>query len=95
MMQLNGGKYGVNGEQRLFSAEVHRAMWTPYTMIPEYGTSEYKTHFSGYGLGWRLMDVKGYLQVGHTGGLAGIVTQVTLLPEPDQTIRRWRGLCRD
>jgi hypothetical protein len=56
-------------------------MWSPYTIIPVNTTSEYKTHFSGYGLGWGLRDVKGYLQVGHTGGLAGIVTQVTLLPE--------------
>ena len=41
----------------------------------------YNTHFSGYGLGWFLNDVKGYKQVSHTGGLEGIVTQVTLLPE--------------
>jgi hypothetical protein len=32
-------------------------------------------------LGWFLSDVKGYKQVTHTGGLEGIVTQVTLLPE--------------
>ena len=32
-------------------------------------------------LGWGLSDVVGYKQVGHTGGLAGIVTQVTLIPE--------------
>ncbi|MCC5648224.1 DUF3471 domain-containing protein, partial [Nostoc sp. CHAB 5824] len=32
-------------------------------------------------LGWFLSDVKGYKQATHTGGLAGIVTQVTLLPE--------------
>jgi hypothetical protein len=32
-------------------------------------------------LGWGLSDVKGYLQATHTGGLAGIVTQVTLIPE--------------
>jgi hypothetical protein len=32
-------------------------------------------------LGWFLSDVKGYKQVTHTGGLAGVVTQVTLLPE--------------
>jgi CubicO group peptidase (beta-lactamase class C family) len=81
MMQLNNGKFGENGDHRLFSEEVHKAMWTPYTMIPVNAASEYKTHFSGYGLGWRMADVKGYLQVGHTGGLAGIVTQVTLFPE--------------
>jgi hypothetical protein len=44
-------------------------------------TAPYNTHFSTYGLGWGLSDVKGYKQVTHTGGLAGIVTQVMLFPE--------------
>jgi CubicO group peptidase (beta-lactamase class C family) len=81
MMQMNDGKYGDTKDKQLFSSQVHKAMWSPYTIIPVNSTSEYKTHFSGYGLGWRLNDLKGYLQVGHTGGLAGIVTQVTMLPE--------------
>jgi hypothetical protein len=33
------------------------------------------------GLGWFLSDVKGYKQVTHTGGLEGIVTQTTYIPE--------------
>jgi len=81
IMQMNRGKYGEKNEKQLISETVHRALWTPYTMIPVYNPTEYGTHFSGYGLGWGLRDVKGYLQVGHTGGLAGIVTQVTILPE--------------
>jgi CubicO group peptidase (beta-lactamase class C family) len=81
MMQLNDGKYGEAKDKQLFSEVVHKAMWSPYTIIPVNTTSEYKTHFSGYGLGWGLRDVKGYLQVGHSGALAGILTQVTLLPE--------------
>ena len=81
IMQMNDGKYGEAKDKQIFSSDVHKAMWSPYTIIPVNTTSEYKTHFSGYGLGWRLNDAKGYLQVGHTGGLAGIVTQVTLLPE--------------
>ena len=32
-------------------------------------------------MGWFLSDVKGKLQVQHTGGLIGTVTQFTLLPE--------------
>ena len=32
-------------------------------------------------LGWRLTDIKGSKEVSHTGGLEGMVTQVTLLPE--------------
>lgn len=78
--QINGGKYG-DGSKRLFSQEVHEEMWTPQTIIPVRGTTAYNTHFSSYGLGWFLSDVKGYKQATHTGGLAGIVTQVTILPE--------------
>jgi hypothetical protein len=52
-----------------------------HTIIPVRGTSSYNTHFYGYGLGWFLSDVKGYFQASHTGGLMGIVTQVTIIPE--------------
>ncbi len=81
MMQLNNGRYGENLNKKLFSEEVHEEMWTPQTIIPVRTSSSYNTHFSSYGLGWFLSDAKGYKQVTHTGGLAGIVTQVTLIPE--------------
>ena len=79
IMQMNHGKYG-DGKQ-MFSETVHEEMWTPQTIIPTTTTPPYNTHFASYGLGWFLSDVKGYKQVTHTGGLAGVVTQVTLLPE--------------
>ncbi|WP_432712799.1 serine hydrolase [Pedobacter sp.] len=79
MAQINEGKYGAKLEKSLFSKEVHKEMWTPQTIIK--GGSPYNTHFSSYGLGWFLSDVNGYFQASHTGGLAGIVTQVTILPE--------------
>ncbi len=79
IMQLDGGSYG-NG-QRLFSKEVQETMWMPQTIIPTRGGGPYRTHFLSYGLGWMLSDVGGYKQVMHTGGLAGMVTQVTLIPE--------------
>ncbi len=79
IMQMDNGKYGDN--KRLFSEEVHEEMWSPQTIIDVRGSSPYNTHFASYGLGWFLSDVKGYKQVTHTGGLAGVVTQVTLLPE--------------
>ncbi|MBD2699871.1 serine hydrolase [Spirosoma sp. BT702] len=83
IMQLNRGKYGPNQSQQLFSVNVHNDMWAPQTITPVSPTPvpPYNTHFSAYGLGWGLSDVKGYKQVTHTGGLAGMVTQVTLLPE--------------
>ncbi len=79
IMQMNDGIYGDG--KKLFSAEVHDDMWSPQTILPVRGPSPYNTHFASYGLGWFLSDVKGYKQVTHTGGLQGIVTQVTLIPE--------------
>ncbi len=79
IMQMNNGKYGDG--KKLFSEDVHEEMWTPQTIIPVRGETPYNTHFASYGLGWFLSDVHGYKQATHTGGLAGIVTQVTLIPE--------------
>ncbi len=76
---MNNGKYGPNLDKTLISESVLREMWTPQTIIR--GSSPYNTHFTAYGLGFFLSDVNGYLQVTHTGGLAGIVTQVTMIPE--------------
>ncbi len=81
MMQLNRGTYGANNGSRLLSAAVHSETWTPQTIIPVRNPGPYRSHFAGYGLGWNLTDVGGYLQVSHTGGLNGIVTQVTMIPE--------------
>lgn len=80
IMQLNNGKYGTENKQ-LFSKKEHNEMWTPQTIIPVTTKPPYNTHFGSYGLGWNLTDVKGYKQVRHSGGLEGIVTLVTLLPE--------------
>ena len=79
MMQLNDGKY--NGNKRLFSEAVHNDMWSPHTILPLSRYNPYNSHFAVYGFGWRMTDEKGYKVVSHTGGLAGIVTQVTLIPE--------------
>lgn len=80
IMQMNDGKYGDGLGKRLFSSNIHLQMWSPQTILPVY-QNDYNTHFSAYGLGWFLSDVKGYKQVEHTGGIDGMVTDVTLLPE--------------
>lgn len=79
ILQINNGKYGDN--KQLFSEKEHDEMWQLQTIIPAKTKAPYNTHFSGYGLGWFLSDVKGYKQVSHTGGLEGNVTQTTLIPE--------------
>lgn len=80
-MQIAGGRYGDGLNKTLFSREVQKAMWSPNTILPIGDSSDYNTHFSTYGLGWRLTDVRGYKRVYHSGGLLGNVTLVTIIPE--------------
>jgi CubicO group peptidase (beta-lactamase class C family) len=81
MLQMNNGKYGDGLQKHLFSEKVHEDMWEPHTIISVPNKGPYNTHFKSYGLGWFLSDEMGYKVPTHTGGLAGIVTQVTLIPE--------------
>lgn len=83
LLQLNHGKYGASLDKQLFSDKVHEEMWSPQTIQPlsAFNATTYHTHFESYGLGFGLSDVKGYKQINHTGGLEGMVTQITMLPE--------------
>ena len=78
-MQLGHGQ--VAGSPRLYSEAVAQEMWTPQTIIPASKSGAYNTHFGAYGLGWFLVDVKGYQEVFHTGEDVGMISGVTLLPE--------------
>jgi len=82
-VQLAEGK--INEEQRLFSAQQHKQMWQAHTIMPLYASNKRRdnSHFSAYGLGWRINDMNGYLQVHHTGSLAGMYSFVSLFPELD------------
>jgi CubicO group peptidase (beta-lactamase class C family) len=80
LMHLSHAKYGPDST-RLFSEAVLRERWSPQTILPIGGPGPYNTHFAAYGLGFGLSDVKGYKQVSHTGGLEGMVTQITMIPE--------------
>jgi hypothetical protein len=79
IMQMNDGKYD-DGKQ-LFSEAIHRQMWSPQTILPMGINTPYNSHFAAYGLGWGITDVKGYKEMSHTGGLAGMVTKITVIPE--------------
>lgn len=79
IVQMNKGKYGDN--QELFSTKQHAEMWKPQTLLPGRDGLPYKNIFSAYGLGWQLKDINGHLQVSHTGGLDGIVTQTIMIPD--------------
>ena len=79
LVQLNGGK--LENSKPLVSETQYKEMGQLQTAIPANTRPPYNTHFSGYGLGWFLSDIKGYKQLSHTGGLEGNVTQFTLIPE--------------
>lgn len=79
IVQMNKGKYAEN--QQLFSEKQWKEMWTPQTILPLGNTYPYQSLFRNYGLGWRLEDINGHLQVSHTGGLDGIVTQTMMIPD--------------
>lgn len=78
---LNHGKYGDGLSKRLFSENVYREITSPQTIMQLRNPGPYNTHFLAYGLGFRLSDEKGYKIVTHTGGLEGMVTQITMIPE--------------
>lgn len=78
ILQMNKGKF--DGKQ-LFSEKQANEMWTPQTLMPNKPSAPYFSNFKTYGLGWQITDVKGKLQVSHTGGLEGIVTQTLMIPE--------------
>jgi CubicO group peptidase (beta-lactamase class C family) len=78
---LAKGKYGEGGSKRLISEASLKELWTPQTIIRVGDPGPYNTHFSAYGLGFGLTDVSGRLQVRHTGGLEGMVTEITMIPE--------------
>lgn len=81
LMQLNKGKYGEGLNKKLFSEERQREMWTIHTVTEANPSVRYNSHFSGYGLGWFLSDIKGNMMVEHTGGLPGMLSKVSMIPD--------------
>ena len=79
--RLDSGRY-VGG--RLFSERQAREMWSGQTILPigdpPPPLAALRPSFSEYGLGWRLRDYQGRKLASHTGGLAGMTSQITLVP---------------
>lgn len=68
-------------DKTLVSKRFLNEMLNAQTPIQVGAPGTYATHFSAYGLGFFLSDVKGYKQISHSGGLPGNVTQITMIPE--------------
>jgi CubicO group peptidase (beta-lactamase class C family) len=86
ILQLGRGAYPGG---RLFSETRSKEMWSPQTILPIEDLppgappelAAVQPNFNTYGLGWILRDYRGRKIVFHTGGLAGYVSRVTLVPE--------------
>lgn len=80
LFNLNRGKHN---DQQLISESQIKEMTKPQTLMPTSTKPPYNSLFKAYGLGFQLQDVAGKLEVSHTGGLEGIVTQIVMIPQLD------------
>ncbi len=83
MLHLNDGRYGERNQHQLVSKENHQEMLRPHTFIGfnQKPDQPDKIHFNAYGLGWGINDQNGYIIFSHTGGLPGMLSKTTLVPE--------------
>jgi CubicO group peptidase (beta-lactamase class C family) len=81
LLHLNKGKYGNDLQKQLFKEGSQNEMWKIHTVEEVNRDPRYNSHFRGYGLGFDLTDVKGYLKVSHTGALTGMLSAVTMIPD--------------
>ncbi|MBQ4832968.1 serine hydrolase [Pseudoalteromonas sp. MMG010] len=81
LTQLDGGKMPTG--ETLFSEKQQAQMWHPHitSMASKSAFEAYHQQFRGYGLGWSIEDYHGFKKLGHGGGILGMVSQVTLVPE--------------
>lgn len=84
LVQIAQGEITPGGK-RLFSQRASRQMWSMQTVTPVGQAppelADAQAQFAGYGLGWALKDYRGRKVVTHGGGLTGMVTQTTILPQ--------------
>jgi CubicO group peptidase (beta-lactamase class C family) len=84
LVQLGRGRL-PGSDRRLFTERQSQEMWSAQTVVPIGDPSPslvaLKSNFAAYGLGWALRDYQGRKLVGHTGGVAGFVSRVMLVPQ--------------
>lgn len=83
-LQLDRGKF-PDSDRRLFSVKQSKEMWSSQTILPipepPPSLAALTPNFQDYGLGWFLRDYRGHKLVGHSGGVAGFVSRVQLVPD--------------
>ena len=79
------GRGELPGGTRLYSETTYRELTTLVTPMPNPDPAPelaaLKTDFNGYALGLRVKEYRGLKVITHTGGLAGYVSQVWLVPD--------------
>lgn len=83
LMHLNEGVFGEELLDTLISKKNHQELWKIHTNINyhAFGNGMYNNHYRGYGLGFHLRDEMGYTIVQHSGGMPGMLSMVTMVPE--------------
>ncbi|WP_322406640.1 serine hydrolase [Idiomarina sp. PL1-037] len=73
--------------ERLFTEELLHDMWQLTTPLPvSADAAEQGTYFRGYGLGWFVKDYYGVKHVSHSGGILGMLSFTTVIPEEEFAI---------
>lgn len=74
---------GINGKDTLLTpmsvntlTKLHNSQSSNHVKL-----NDFRTHFTGYGLGWGLSDFHGRMKVSHTGGYDGMLSAVTMIPD--------------
>lgn len=85
LTQLNEGESPTGNA--LFTPESQRTMWqltTPLSVGPSMAADG--TYFRGVGLGWFVKDFHGVRHISHSGGILGMLSLTTIIPEHDFAI---------
>lgn len=73
---------GKAGDRQLIATATLREISSPQTIVPSPDdTLSPSTHFHAYGLGVGMYDLLGVKVLSHTGGIDGMLSQVTWVPE--------------
>lgn len=82
---LNEGK-SPSGAQ-IIAPEQLAQMWQLTTPLPvRHKSGQQSTHFRGYGMGWFVKDYHGVKHISHSGGILGMLSLTTLIPEKNFAI---------
>jgi len=74
-------------DKRLFKKKSLHDMWQLTTPLPvSADAAEQGTYFRGYGLGWFVKDYYGVKHVSHSGGILGMLSFTTVIPEEEFAI---------